>query len=235
MPMQDYFLWSALCLLGLEFGHFIHQRKLNDRRTQTLFAMFLTSMVICICGIVMSRLLERHLAQTPVMLLASTVIYLAQLTLPFLLTCMVCLTYHPGKNRIVQLTAIPYATGCCLILLNPFTGWIAHAEADGLWHVAVGYSALVYGIMTWYLLNLFFILFHYKDLKDRRFVSLSEVALLLLTGMFLQNILHIQLFVGFTAALAITILHLTLNNPYAYIDFTSRIFNLDYFRYWISE
>ena len=235
MPMQDYFLWSALCLLGLELIHFIHQRKLNDRRTQTLFAMFLISMVICICGIIMSRLLEQRLAQTPVMLLASTVIYLAQLTLPFLLTCMVCLTCHPGKSRIVRLTAIPYATGCCLILLNPFTGWIAHAEADGLWHVATGYSALVHGIMTWYLLNLFFVLFHYKNRKDRRFISLSEVALLLLAGMFLQNIFHIRLFVGFTAALAITILHLTLNNPYAYIDFTSRIFNLDYFRYWISE
>lgn len=139
------------------------------------------------------------------------------------------------KSRIIRLAAIPYVTGCCLILLNPFTGWIAHSEADGLWHVAAGYPVFVYGIMTWYLLNLFFIVFHYKDLKDRRFIPLSEVAVLLLTGMLLQNIFHIRLFVGFTAALAITILHLTLHNTYAYIDFTSLIFNLDYFRYWISE
>lgn len=53
----------------------------------------------------------------------------------------------------------------------------------------------------------------------------------MLGGMILQHVFRVQLFVGFTAALSITVLHLTLHSPSAYLDFNTEVFNASYFDY----
>ncbi|MCI6538350.1 EAL domain-containing protein [uncultured Eubacterium sp.] len=88
--------------------------------------------------------------------------------------------------------------------------------------------------LIWYGCNILVNLFYYKQLR-KRFLPLVEISLLMLGGMILQHVFRVQLFVGFTAALSITVLHLTLHSPSAYLDFNTEVFNASYFDYWITE
>ena len=235
MPWNDYFLWAGLCLLCLDLFHFSHQRKLHDHRTILLYAMTITSLCICGSGIILTHLLSHRLSYTLPGILMTILIYISQWLLPYLLLCMICCVCSPALTTPVYLGLVPLIAGFIVILSNPVTGFISGAESDGLLHVSNGYPVFVYGIMLWYFFDFIFILFHFKKLKLRQIITLGEVSIFLLTGMLLQNILRLNLFVGFAAALAIFSIHFSLNSPYAYTDYITRLFNQDYFIRWISE
>ena len=234
MPWPTYFLWAALVLLAIDLIHFTYQRKLNDFRTILLYAMLGNSALLCICGITMTSQLNQRAADSVIVLITSTILYLCQLLLPFLFYCLICLHLKSGISREIQIGLIPLAIGTCCILSNPFTGIIAFAESDGLWHIGNGYPFFTYGILCWYFFDFLFACFHYRKLK-KQFFSLTEISLILIIGIIMQSILRKQMVIGFAAVLAITVIHLTLQNVYAYIDFITRVFNQNYFHYWMAE
>ena len=235
MPWHDYFLWAGLFLLLFELFHFSNQRKLNDNRTILLYAMMICSIVICVSGIALTYFIGHRLSYTIPAVFINTLVYLSQLILPYLLLCMICCIYSTHLPTPVLIGLFPLITGVLFILSNPFTGLISHPESDGLLHVGKAYPVFVYGIMLWYIVDFLFIFLHYKILKLRQLISLCEVSVFLLLGMLIQNILHLQLFVGFASSLAVLALYVSLNNPCAYIDYVTRVFNRDYFLRWIAE
>ena len=235
MSWNDNFLWAGLCLLCLDLFHFSHQRKLHDYRTILLYAMTVTSLCICGSGILLTYLLHHQLSYTLPGILMTILVYTSQWLLPYLLLCMICYVCSPALTTPVYLGLIPLIAGFICILSNPVTGFISRAESDGLLHVAQGYPVFVCGIITWYLFDFLFIFFHSKKLKLLQTLTLCETPLFILVGIFLQNVLRLNLFAGFAAALAILNIHLSLNSPYAYTDYITRVFNQDYFIRWISE
>ena len=235
MPWHDYFLWAGLFLLLFEFFHFSNQRKLKDDRTILLYAMMICSIIICISGIALTYFIAHRLSYTIPAVFMSTLIYLSQLILPYLLLCMICCVCSTHLRTPVLIGLFPLITGALFILSNPVTGLISHSESDGLLHIGKAYPVFVYGIMIWYIIDFLFILLHYKILKLQQLVSLCEVSVFLLLGMLIQNILHLELFVGFAAALAILALYVSLNTPCAYMDYVTCVFNQDYFLRWMTE
>ena len=235
MPWNDYFLWAGLCLLCLDLFHFFHQRKLHDHRTILLYVMIITSLCICGSGIILTHLLSYRLSYTLPGILMTILVYTSQWLLPYLLLCMICCVCSPALTAPAFLGLVPLIAGFICILSNPVTGFISRAESDGLLHVAQGYPVFLYGIMIWYLFDFLFILFHSKKLKARQALTLCETSLFIFAGMFLQNILRINLFAGFAVALAVVNIHFSLSSPYAYTDYITRVFNQDYFIRWISE
>lgn len=235
MPWHDYFLWAGLFLLLFELFHFSYQRKLNDQRTILLYAMMICSMLICISGIALTYFISHRLSYTAPTIFMCTLVYLSQLILPYLLLCMICFICNTNLRTPVFIGLFPLIPGAVFILTNPLTGLISRPESDGLLHVGRCYPLFVYGIMLWYAVDFLFIFLHYKKLKLRQLAALCEVSVFLLLGMLVQNILHLQLFVGFASSLAMLALYISLNSPYAYIDHVTRVFNQDYFQRWITE
>ena len=235
MAMNDIYLKASLFLLCLELFHFLHQRKLDDNRTIVFFAMILNTIMICLFSIILTYMLNHQMANNTLAKVAYTIIYLAQLLFPYILLCMISLTIQPGFTRFIKICTVPIGIACFVILINPFSGFISAPQSDGLLHVNSGYPLLVYFIMICYLFDLAYLISHFRVLKLRQITSLGEVSLFLLLGMFAQNIFHMKLFIGFAATLSVIVIHLTLHNPYAYIDFVTHLFNMDYFSYYIRE
>ena len=227
MAMNDIYLKASLFLLCLELFHFLHQRKLNDKRSVIFFSMIINTMMICIFSIILTNLLDHKMANCISAKVSYTIVYLTQLLFPYILFCMINLTIRPGFTHFMKICAIPVGIASFIVLTNPFSGFISIPQSDGLLHVSGGYPLLVYFIMVYYLFDLVYLISHFKVLKLRQITALGEVSLFLLIGMFAQNIFHIRLFIGFAATLSVVAIHLTLHNPYAYIDFGSSYANLN--------
>ncbi len=78
-------------------------------------------------------------------------------------------------------------------------------------------------------------LYYRKNLQTNHFIGLIGVVILKITGCFIQMIFHVQLIDSFMSALGITLLGQFANNPYAYLDFSTQVFNREYFNYWMWE
>lgn len=235
MAMNDIYLKASLFLLCLELFHFLHQRKLDDKRTIVFFTMIINTIMICLFSIILTYMLDHQMANHTLAKISYTIVYLTQLLFPYILFCTISLTIRPGFTRLMKICAVPIGIASFVVLINPFSGFISSPQNDGLLHVNSGYPMLVYFIMICYLFDLFYLISHFKVLKLRQITALGEVSLFLLIGVFAQNISHIKLFIGFAASLSVVAIHLTLHNPYAYVDFVTHLFNMDYFSYYIRE
>lgn len=235
MPMNDIYLKASLFLLCLELIHFIHQRKLDDKRSNVFFLMIINTIVMCIFSLILTELLDHGMSSFVLTKISYTIIYLTQLSFPYILFCMIRLTIQPGFTRFTKICVIPLVIVAIVILTNPFSGFISYIGKDGFLHIHNGYPILIYFIMAYYLFDLIYLVAHRQLLKSRQIISLGEVSIFLILGIIIQNLFHVKLFVGFAATLSIVAIHLTLHNPYAYIDFVTHLFNMDYFSYYIRE
>lgn len=235
MAFPDYYLWAGLALLLLELVHFCRQRKLADQRTKLFFTMLGTALVICADGIWLTTWLSENMAGAWQARMAAHMVYLAQFALPFLLLRMVCLTAGEPETRFWKAGAVVWGIGSMIILANLWTGWLSYPGEDGLLHVGKGYPLLVWGTMAAYLVDLVFLFWKRKQIKRRHLTAFMEAMTLMVLGILLQNVCRLFLIVGFVAALMLAVLYLTMQNPYAYVDFVTHVLNEDYFRYWINE
>ena len=235
MPFPDYYLWAGAALLILELVHFQGQRKLHDQRTKLFYGMMCVSLVICIGGIVLTRELSQNMAGAWQARAAAHMVYRAQFGLPFMLFKMVWLTAGAQESGFWKTGAALCRMGSVAILVNPWTKWISWPGADGLLHVGSGYSFFVWGMMALYLVDLLFLFWKRKQMKQQQAAALAEAISLMILGILLQNVFRVFLAVGFAAALMLAVLYLTMQNPYAYVDFVTHVLNTDYFQYWINE
>lgn len=233
MPLNDYYLIGALLLLLIELIHFICQKKLNDGRTQCFLGMLIASILICSLGILNSYFLIFHPNSVGIKLCAMG-IYLSEWLLPFSLFLMNCRILRTNKSWLTYLVYGVFLIGALVIVSNYFTGVISYYQYPYL-YVGPYYSIFIYTMLFLYGFNILFTFFNIRKLTMRYFLSLVEVPILLIFGFIIQTILKIQLFVGLSATIALTVIYLTLNNPIAYIDLSSHCFNLDYLNYCLYE
>ena len=235
MPLNDSFLWAAACLLLLSLFHFALQRKLHDHRTVTLYAMMCCSLLITVCGLILTVSLRKQAASHPVAQAAALGAYLAQFSMPYLLLEITAFTCRHITSPLLRTARLLWCVGNLLILSNPWTGIISAPQADGLIHVSACYELFVGTIAFWYMVDCVYILYYSKEMRNRQANALIEAAAIMLVGLLLQNVLRLQLFTGFAASLAIIVLYFSMQSRFAYIDFATHIFNADYFNYWLWE
>ena len=235
MAFSAYYAYAGAVLLMLEIFHFSRQRKLYDQRTKLFFAMLAAAFLICLGSIGLTIEIEAGLTASPAARLTAVITYLAQFAMPYLMLRMNCLSARRPDHMTLKIGTMIFWGGCLVILSNPWTSVVSYPGADNLLHVGNGYPIFVWGIFTLYLLDLFIVICQGKNMKHRQCSALAEACILMMAGMLLQNVLHMRLAVGFAAALAMAVIYLTMQNPYAYIDFTTHVFNGDYFDHWIWE
>ena len=235
MPFSDYYLWAGIALIVLEFLHFQRQRKLGDRRTKLFYGMLGISLIICVAGILLTTWISNKMAGELQARIMIHIVYLAQFCLPLMLLRMVCLTAHIPDTLFFKYEAVVWGACSMVILMNPWTRWISYMGTDGRLHVGTFYPFLVWGMVAFYLADMVFLWSKRKMMKQRQAAALAEAISIMIIGILLQNVLRLFLVVGFTAALMMIVLYLTMQNPYAYVDFVTQVLNADYYRYWIEE
>ena len=235
MPFPAYFAYAGAVLLLLELFHFCRQRKLYDRRTKLFLVMLVSALMICLGSIGLTIQIRTGRASSAVTMLMAVFMYLAQLSMPYFLLCMSCLAVRKPQYPMLRIGRVLFIGGSLGILSNPWTHVIAWPGTDKLWHVGTGYPFFVWGIFMFYLLDFGIVFYQERSMTHRQVLALAETCLLMAGGMLLQNVLRVHLIVGFFAALAMAVIYLSMQNPYAYMDRTTQVFHAEYFSYYVWE
>lgn len=235
MAFPAYYAWAGAALLVLELFHFCRQRKLYDRRTQLFLLMLCTSLLICVSGIGLTIQIASGRVAEPLTQGIAFITYLSQLAMPYLLLRMNFQIARDSQHFCVKIGTLLFAAGSLVVLSNPWTELISYPGQDGLLHVGKWYAFFVWGLLGCYLADFCILLCRKSTARRGHRLVLAEVCLILMGGMLLQNVFRTRLAVGFAAALAMAVLYFTMQSPYAYLDFTTHIFNADYFNYCIWE
>ena len=239
MNFRDYYLWAGLVLLCLDLYHFLRQRKGYDRNTIFFLHLSFLSIGVCVLGILITAAQNQllPLGHWPVMFLA-TGLYLIQTALPYTLLRFTATRLGHDRDRqkrVDRWGLLALLPGMALILLNVPFDLISRVSEDGFLRVCSLAPLYTGGMLLYYLFDMAYIWTHRRELGRRNWNALTETCAIFIAGLIAQHYLHIQLFFGFAAALAVFILHLTLKNPYAYMDITTHVFNAEYFQTWMAE
>ena len=237
MYWKDTWLWAATLILCLTLYHFGRQRKLRDENTVSFFWMACLSLLVCALGIALTQMQRRRAAAWLIMA-AATPLYLAQALLPWVVLRFIStrMLYDARRRRRVALVGLlPTLFNAALIVLNVRFDLISSISVEGLLCVESMFPLYVGIMLAGYLLDLCYVVQCGEALGLRNVNAAAEACVILSVGVFVQHYLHIQLFFGFAAALAMFVLHLTLKNPYAYIDIATHTFNARYFAVCMRE
>lgn len=224
------FLLAGQVILLMVLYHFFTQKRLDDRNNRIFCVMLLLggldvlaelSSVFCI----MSGF-DRSGTATAI---TTTVFYLFQALLPYVLVCYV---WTLRNNKVVSvwqlaLGGLPTLVLFCIILLNPFTRLLFYVDQEGYqggpWYMLMYCSALCHILVA-----LGMILLWRKDLGKRQVSILVEMLLLCSGGVVLQALDNSVLMTGFGMSLSILSLSLTINNPNTNTDSLTGLYDKQY-------
>lgn len=167
----------------------------------------------------------------------ATCIYLAQIMLPGTLLRFITsrLRYSAARRRIELVSRLLTLCGTALVILNiPFV-LISYVSESGRLENGPLFRLYVLYMLAYYLLDLGYVWYRRQELGIHNRRTMTEACVCAIIGLVFQHFLHAQLFFGFTLAVAVTFLYLTLKNPYAYIDVGTRLFHAAYFDIWMEE
>ena len=160
----------------------------------------------------------------------TTVFYLFQALLPFVLICYV---RSLRANKILSpsemlASSIPTLVLVCIIFGNPKTGLLFSFDSSinyirGPWYMLMYFSALCH-LLTALILTCLW----RKILGLSKFLVLIEILILLASGVIVQAFCHQLLMTGFGLSLGILALFITINNPHANTDNLTGLYDKPY-------
>ena len=237
---HDYYLWAGVFLLCFHLFLFSRQRKLFDQNTAVFLSLILIGIAGCVLGILLTNLQNSRPGEGGrwLMLLLASCHYFAQVAFPYALLRFVVTRMEfsaPRRRRASRLGLIPVAAGGALILLNIPFEIISYVSADGLLHIRPLFHLYVAWLLAYYLFLLGYLRLRRQELRRRNRGALAGGCWLLIFGLIAQHYFNFQMFFGFTVALTVSLFHLTIKNPNAYIDIGTHVFNVRYFDVWMVE
>ena len=236
---HDYYLWAGIFLLCFHLCLFLRQRKLFDENTAVFLWLVILGICGCALGVVLTNLQNGQisLGRFPTLLLFSAH-YFLQALLPYVLLCFIATRMEfdrARRRRILRLGLLPLMGSAALILLNIPLGFLSYIAEDGLLYIRPLFHLYVCWILLCLLLDLGCLWLGRRELHNRGPGALAGGCLITALGFFAQHYLGFQMFFGFSVALAVSLFHLTMKNPNAYIDIGTRVFNVRYFDVWMAE
>lgn len=229
---------AGFILLCLNLLHFLRQKKLWDKNTRLFFRLILIGLMINLLGVIQSMFLDGTFSvSNPVKLVSATLLYLFQFD--FLMAFFdyawnLLAKYLKEYLQIQKLRRCFLAAGLIVILLNVKFHFIAYIDQYGYLHRGAYHACFYYLLLFLYgMILIFALLSRTAELNAR--MAVVEILSILILGMFLQQFYKIVLVFGFCVSLGVTILYLTLHNPYAYVERITELFHYRYFRIWMQE
>lgn len=230
------FLIAGLIFLCLILYHFKNEKQLDSQNNKLFSYFILIGLADIFFDIVCTTLISLDSPSvTSSAVFCLTILYLLQVTIPYSLL-QYTRSLRPGaKTKLWSAWAIPIVLMWLMVLLNVNTGWFFFFDHEGIYHRGTLYLLMYYFALLYIFVIVVESLYYYKLLGKVRFRVIWEFLIIGITCTVLQAYSDDILLVGFGISLGITILFLTINNPYEYTDTLTRLFNGQYFKDWIDK
>lgn len=233
------FLIAALVFLLLIFYHFLSQRRVHNasNRVFTFFIVIGISDIVfdLLCTVLIS--LERP-ELAGITNITLTVLYLMQATVPYAMFCYTQ-TLRSGTEeklkKIMALWGIPFFILICLILINMKYGLLFYFDEMGIYMRGPLYMLMYYYALAFVVVIAVCSVVYYKELGRKKFTVIWEFLIIAGTCVVIQAYSNDFLMTGFGIAMGITVLFLTINNPYVYTDNLTGVFDNPYFSEWYDN
>ena len=227
------FLISAMIFLLLILYHFLGQRKLDERNSKTFLFFLIIGMLDVILDFICTILISMEKPNLHILLeLLLVILYLLQVLVP--------ITFYGYIHRLRNLTdqrwyrrmtiaGIPAMVMGVVVLTNHWHGWLFTVTKQGVYIRGPLYISM-------YLLALCYVgavalgsIFYAKQFGRKTVGVIWEFLLLAGTCAVIQMIYNDILMTSFGIALGISVLFLTINNPYGYTDSLTGVYDRKYF------
>lgn len=233
------FLISSLIFLLLILYHFMSQRRIDDFNNRSFLVFLLIGIVDVFFDMFCTILISAHCYEYSNLLEVSmTVLYLMQVAVPYVLffysqTLRQCSPER--KRRFITIWTIPALLMAIVVCINKWTGWLFYFNEKGEYIRGTMYLGMyAYAAVYVFIIACTSIFFH-KELSRRKCITIWELLLVMGTCVAIQAYDNNILMTGFGIGLGITILFLTINNPYEYSDNLTGVFDAKYFSEWAQR
>lgn len=233
------FLVAALVFLLLIFYHFLSQRRVYNanNRVFTFFIVIGISDIVfdILCTALISAGRSEFAGITSLML---TMLYLMQATVPYAMfwyTQTLRNTEERKLRRVIMLWGVPFLLLIFLILYNMSSGLLFYFDEMGKYTRGPLYMLMYYYALAFVVVIAVSSVLYFKELGRRKFSVIWEFLLIAGTCVVIQAYSNDFLMTGFGIAMGITVLFLTINNPYEYTDNLTGVFDNPYFSKWYDN
>lgn len=232
------FLIAAMIIQLIILCHFSAQKRPDDLNNQLfLILSVLVSLDIAFEVLSTFYINFEHAGTRLGAMFTTTVFYLFQALLPFVLICYV---RSLRANKILSpgemlASSIPTLILVCIIFGNLKTGLLFSFDSSmsyirGPWYMLMYFSALSH-LLTALILTCLW----WKILGTSKVLVLIEILILLASGIIVQAFCHRLLMTGFGLSLGILALFITINNPHANTDNLTSLYDKTYLLRKFSE
>ena len=231
MSYNTDFLIAAMIIQLIVLCHFSAQKRPDDLNNQLfLILSVLVSLDIAFEVLSTCYINFEHAGTRLGAMFTTTVFYLFQALLPFVLICYV---RSLRANKILSpsemlASSIPTLVLVCIIFGNLKTGILFYFDSSmnyirGPWYMLMYFSALCHLLTTLILTCLW-----RKILGLSKVLVLIEILILLASSVIVQAFCHQLLMTGFGLSLGILALFITINNPHANTDNLTGLYDKPY-------
>ncbi len=238
MSYNTDFLIAAMIIQLIVLCHFSAQKRPDDLNNQLfLILSVLVSLDIAFEVLSTCYINFEHAGTRLGAMFTTTVFYLFQALLPFVLICYV---RSLRANKILSpsemlASSIPTLVLVCIIFGNLKTGILFSFDSSmnyirGPWYMLMYFSALCHLLTTLILTCLW-----RKILGLSKVLVLIEILILLASSVIVQAFCHQLLMTGFGLSLGILALFITINNPHANTDNLTGLYDKPYLLRKFSE
>ena len=233
------FLISGLIILLLILYHFTEQRKLESDSNRIFQFFIIVGISDIFCDLTSSLLImeaDRRFSALTMGLL--TMLYLLQALLPYALFCYTQSLRSCRRNimrRTMALWSVPCAFLAVLIISNCWNGLLFFFDSAGRYTKGPLYMIMYYVALGYVIVIALSSARYYKELGREKFKVIWEFIFIVGICVAVQACQGELLTTGFGIGLGITVLFLTINNPYSYMDNLTGAFDKQYFSRWMQE
>lgn len=240
--MMEYnisFLVAALVFLLLQLYHFMLQRRLEDINNR-IFQFFLCVGIIDIsldifCTLLIQSEKTEYVVLTRMLL---TIFYLMQVLIPYAFMCYVTSMREGTVAHIKQIMrrwiAPPVIMGI-LVIVNFWSGILFSVDNKCHYIHGIGYMWMFYYVFLYVIFAFIDCVIHYREIGWRKIGIICEFLLAASICVAVQIFHEDLLMTGFGIAIGISILFLTIHNPYGEMDNLTGTLDKQYFEKWLQE
>lgn len=220
---------AAIVIMLAVLIHFLIYRQLPLIRTR-LFLLYIIVGLLSSTSNILSSIGCENPENFSVWLTKITTLFVFSLApvssfLFFWYTVRMCEKDEGWRKKALLFGGIPLLGVQVLVLTTPFTGFVYSFDAENIYHVGP-YNSLCYLVLLGYIVLEFLLLVLYKKHIRRN----SQVVIILYTVMMILGV-GVQLYDrtlllgGFSKALVIVLIYISLQNPGSLLDGVSEVYN----------
>lgn len=233
------FLAASLVLLVLILYHFLRRKRLRNVNNRIFEILILVGILDIVFDIITTILMCRADGKLVVLTkLSLTFFYILQDIIsvaPLFYTQSLRDVPTEKIKKSIVFWSVPAVILGIVIVTNYWTGIFFYFDEAGLYHKGTYYLTMYIFALVYVTILAISSVVYYKELGFAKFTVIWEFMLIEGICVLIQAMWPRMLMTGFGIGLSITVLYLTLNNPYGFTDNLTGVFDKSSFDRWMQE